>query len=63
MSYSFPPIAPFFENFFIDVYMFMCLCVYIYMTGCLERPEEGVEYLQLELQAFVICLAWVLDLN
>lgn len=40
--------------------MFMCLYVYVYMSGCLERPEEGVEYLQPELQAFVICLAWVL---
>lgn len=43
--------------------MFMCLYVYVYMSGCLERQEEGVEYLQPELQAFVICLAWVLDLN
>lgn len=43
--------------------MCMCLCVYAYMSGCLERPEEGVEYFQLELQAFVICLTWVPDLN
>lgn len=40
--------------------LFAYMYVYMYVQWCPLRPEEGVRYLELELQAVVSCLRWVL---
>lgn len=41
----------------------MHVCVYAQMCVCLQKPEEGFDFLDLELQVTVRCLHGSLDLN
>lgn len=36
------------------------LCTDVYIVNCPRRPERGLDLLELELQAVVICPVWVL---
>lgn len=38
----------------------MCVCLSVYSSGCQQRPEEGAGFQNLEVQAVVIYLTWVL---
>lgn len=49
-----------FKRFTICFYLFMCLCICMYMSRCPWRLEEDVGSIGAWIQAVVSCLAWVL---
>lgn len=46
-------------HFLKQNYVHLCVCAH----GHVQRPEEGVGCLELELQVLVSCLVWVLGTN